>query len=113
MKGAVQGLATNTASAPVAKLPRKPPRAAICPPALIGQQQHAFKRGEVLWPLRPLQRQFQPIRAMAKALRRGVIQKPSDARDEQRFLQAFAPKAGASQTKAQRLALNGRTGLPG
>ena len=36
MKGAVQGLATNTASAPVAKLPKNPPRAAICPPAPIG-----------------------------------------------------------------------------
>ena len=82
------------------------------PPALIGQQQHAFKRGEVLRPLSPPQRQFQPIRAMAHALRRRVIQKPTDPRDEQRFLQAFAPKARAGQPQPQRIALNARTGLP-
>ncbi len=83
------------------------------PPALIGQQQHAFKLRVVFGTFGALQGQFQPIRAMAQALRRGVIQKARGAGDKQRFLQAFPPKPRTSQPQAQSIALDVGGGLPG
>ena len=82
------------------------------PPALIGQQQHAFKLRVVFGTFGALQGQFQPIRAMAQALRRGVIQKARGAGDEKRFLQAFPPKAGSGQAEPQRIARDNCTRLP-